>query len=84
MAPIDMVLHCPDCGMQHIDAPSETREIRGGELCIDRWDNPPHRSHKCGACGCIWRPADVATNGVREIKTRGTADTWPRDGAARG
>lgn len=77
-SPIDMVLHCPKCGMQHIDAPSETREIRGGELCIDRWDNPPHRSHKCSACGTIWRPADVATNGVREIQTRGTADTWPK------
>jgi hypothetical protein len=42
-----------------------------------RWLNPPHRSHLCHVCGCIWRPADVATNGVAEIATRGGADTHP-------
>jgi len=62
--PIDMILYCPSCGEQHIDAPEEN------------WANPPHRSHLCDACGCIWRPADVATNGVVEIKTNGKADTW--------
>lgn len=65
--PIDMVLHCPVCHLQHIDAPS-------GE-----WTSPPHKSHWCrpqdGGCGLIWRPADVATNGVRAIKTRGRDDT---------
>lgn len=68
--PIPMILNCPKCGMQHIDAP----EPDSG------WDNPPHKSHKCrpqdGGCGTVWRPADVATVGVREIKTRGDADTW--------
>jgi hypothetical protein len=61
---INMVLYCPACGVQHIDEPSEG------------WDNPPHRSHLCHGCGCIWRPADVATNGVADIKTEGSADTW--------
>ena len=61
--PIDMILQCPACGLQHIDAPSEG------------WDNPPHRSHLCHGCGSIWRPADVATNGVEHIKTFGSADT---------
>lgn len=42
------------------------------------WTNPPHRSHLCNGCGHIWRPADVPTTGVREIVTRGNADTWPR------
>lgn len=41
------------------------------------WTNPPHRSHLCHACGCIWRPADVATVGVTAVETRGKVDTWP-------
>ena len=62
--PLDMILSCPACHAQHVDAPDD----KG-------WENPPHRSHLCGACGHIWRPADVATNGVQAIKTRGTADS---------
>ena len=50
--PIDMVLYCPKCGLQHIDEPSES------------WDNPPHKSHLCHRCGLIWRPCDRPTNGV--------------------
>lgn len=69
--PIDMVLHCPTCGRQHIDQPDEARG----------WSNPPHSSHLCrtsdGGCGTIWRPADVPTNGVERVATRGKADTWP-------
>ncbi len=63
-APVPMVLHCPKCGAQHVDAPSPG------------WDNPPHKSHLCHGCGCIWRPADVETTGVAAIETRGKADTW--------
>lgn len=65
-APIDMLLYCPQCGWQHIDKP----DPEGG------WLNPPHRSHLCGDCGCIWRPADVPTNGVPRIATKGAADSW--------
>ena len=82
--PIDMVLHCPNCGKQHIDAP-EGQFIPG--FTADEtvaynehyklWTNPPHRSHLCHGCSCIWRPADVPTNGVESIKTDGKADTWP-------
>lgn len=61
--PVDMVLHCPDCGLQHIDAPT------------DEWSNPPHRSHLCHGCGHTWRPADVPTNGVAAVKTTGKADS---------
>ena len=55
--PVDMVLYCPACGLQHLDMP---------EAHPDRpaWSNPPHRSHLCSRCGHIWRPADVPTNGV--------------------
>jgi hypothetical protein len=69
--PIDMVLHCPKCHTQHIDAPEEhwNREF------LYSWENPPHRSHLCHHCGHIWRPADVPTNGVAAVKTRGKDDS---------
>lgn len=60
--PIPMILFCPACGVQHIDKPE-------GD-----WTNPPHRSHLCHYCGHIWRPADVATTGVKDIATRGEHD----------
>lgn len=63
--PIPMVLHCPACGAQHIDQATED------------WPNPPHRSHLCGSCGCIWRPADVATVGVERVATTSVCDNWP-------
>lgn len=62
IGPIPMILFCPTCGGQHIDAPSPG------------WDNPPHRSHLCAFCGYIWRPADVPTTGVAKIQTRGKFD----------
>lgn len=77
--PIDIVLYCPNCGKQHIDVseagPNRRDGLPGPAYML--WDNPPHRSHLCGGCGAIWRPADVATNGVVAIKTKGKADSWP-------
>ena len=82
--PIDMVLHCPVCHAQHIDAPefNNTRvdphpSSTGEDDPALSWDNPPHRSHLCHKCGTIWRPADVPTNGVAAVSTRGKADNWP-------
>jgi hypothetical protein len=83
----DMILYCPNCGTQHIDAPDTDAEYSvklhesswwelGGEK-PSRWTNPPHKSHLCHGCGCIWRPADVATNGVAELKSSGKDDAWP-------
>jgi hypothetical protein len=77
-APIDMVLHCPKCHTQHIDCPDPVTEGHADgprESCAGTWTNPPHRSHLCAHCGHIWRPADVPTNGVAAIKTRGKADS---------
>lgn len=65
--PIPMVLHCPRCRTQHVDAPEPERG----------WTNPPHKSHLCHGCGLVWRPADVPTTGVAATQTRGSADTWP-------
>jgi hypothetical protein len=64
--PVDMILHCPACHLQHVDAPDER---------TPDWKNEPHRSHLCHGCGFIWRPADVPTNGVKAIATKGEADS---------
>lgn len=99
---IDLVLFCPECHKQHIDAPDlepckdgcqyakdvqQAPEHSCAERCLYlepgseavRWTNPPHKSHLCHFCGIVWRPADYATNGVAQIKTRGESDTWPRE-----
>ena len=93
--PIDMVLHCRSCGKQHIDAPiacdmgvgceESGRCYAVAQGCPDRctkWSNPPHRSHLCHYCGYIWRPADVPTNGVAAVKTKGKNDSPVRKGKA--
>ena len=65
--PIPMILHCPSCGLKHIDRASGT------------WAKLPHRSHLCEGCGSVWRPADVPTVGVEAIKTAGKFDRiWPQ------
>ncbi|HWT12277.1 MAG TPA: hypothetical protein VN231_05960 [Allosphingosinicella sp.] len=72
--PIPMVLHCPRCGLQHVDEPEPERG----------WTDPPHRSHLCHGCGCIWRPASVATCGVARLVNEGSSDTWaPGDATLR-
>lgn len=73
--PIDMVLHCPKCGLQHIDAPDTNYDPHYEGHMI--WTNPPHRSHLCHGCRHIWRPADVHTNGVQTLKTKGKDDSPP-------
>lgn len=72
--PKDIILFCPDCGFQHIDAPDISPN--------STWTNPPHRSHLCHGCGCIWRPGDFPTNGVAEIATRGKHDSTRQRGRA--
>lgn len=63
--PVNMVLNCPRCHYGHIDAPDPA----------NGWLNPPHRSHQCQSCSWIWRPADVPTNGVASVTTRGKCDS---------
>lgn len=74
VAPVPMILFCPSCGTQHIDAPEPEYADNGADAT--EWHNPPHRSHLCHGCGIIWRPADVTTVGVAKIETRGKADTF--------
>ena len=63
---IDIILFCPKCLMQHVDEATAV------------WSNPPHRSHLCQnlTCGHIWRPSDMFTNGVKDIKTFGKHDGY--------
>ena len=67
IAPIRMILFCPSCGAQHVDAPDPA----------NGWHDPPHLSHLCAVCGHIWRPADVPTSGVAEIGRKGSRDAIP-------
>jgi rubredoxin len=48
---IPMLLHCPMCGIRHIDV---------GEFALR-----VHHTHACQECGHVWRPAVVATVGVQ-------------------
>lgn len=69
LIPIPMILFCPVCQLQHIDAPNPKIG----------WTDPPHKSHECQGCKVVWRPCDLATTGVKAIATRGKADTWQPD-----
>jgi hypothetical protein len=82
-APLDIVIFCPRCNVQHIDAadpncetcgrpPDQHFENAGCEF--KEWTNPPHKSHRCKNCNLVFRPADVPTNGVLSARTRGGND----------
>lgn len=49
--PIPMLLWCPQCNTRHIDD--------------DNPDDQPHSTHACQGCGMLWKPALVATRGVK-------------------
>ncbi len=49
--PIPMRLLCPECHELHID--------------VGMFATSPHHTHACQHCGNVWRPAVVATVGVR-------------------
>lgn len=51
VAPVPMVLHCPECRARHIDE---------GEFATKL-----HHTHSCQSCGLTWRPAIVPTVGVQ-------------------
>jgi hypothetical protein len=68
-APIPMILHCPACLTQHVDAPDERSP---------GWTNPPHKSHLCHGCGHVWRPCDRPTEGVKALATAGKEDSSTR------
>ncbi len=58
--PVPMFLTCPHCRSRHIDE---------GESATK-----PHHTHACQECGLAWRPAIVATVGVRFLPGFKNAD----------
>jgi hypothetical protein len=50
-APLKLVLHCPKCGLQHVDT--------------NEWARRHHRKHLCkpedGGCGHVWQPPSIAS-----------------------
>lgn len=77
-APIDMLLFCPRCNKQHVDAPQPEQG----------WTNPPHATHTCQHCGLLWRPSNENTNGAQSIAvleakhTERIAASFPAEPAA--
>lgn len=51
LAPVPMVLHCPECRTRHVDEGEFATKI--------------HHTHSCQGCGLTWRPAVVPTVGVQ-------------------
>jgi rubredoxin len=51
MEAIPMILWCPECMERHIDTGDFATKL--------------HHTHACQNCGFVWRPAIVATVGVR-------------------
>lgn len=51
--PMLLVLYCPECKFQHIDA--------------DEWLTRPHKTHLCLQCGHEWAPANFPTVGVEWV-----------------
>lgn len=49
--PIPMLLWCPICRARHIDRGEFATKV--------------HHTHACQNCGHVWRPAVVATVGVK-------------------
>lgn len=54
LAPIELIIHCPECKGRHIDE---------GEFA-----DKVHHTHSCQHCGFTWRPAKQPTKGVQFLK----------------
>lgn len=84
VSPVPAILHCPKCGLQHIDRPETDAEYAArlhesawwelGGVQPERWNNPPHASHKCAGCKWVWRPMPCASNGVVNHGSAGELD----------
>lgn len=59
--PVDLVLHCPACGKQHLDVGEFRTRVHRKHLCENTPDGP-----KTG-CGHLWVPHEYATRGVWQV-----------------
>jgi rubredoxin len=62
---VPMLLWCPECGNRHVDM---------GEFALKI-----HHTHACQHCGHVWRPAILATVGVRFLPGFKDGDETPAE-----
>ncbi|HEX9640594.1 MAG TPA: hypothetical protein VGB13_04700 [Candidatus Krumholzibacteria bacterium] len=60
--PVDLVLHCPACGKQHLDVGEFRTRVHRKHLC----ENTP--AGLGTGCGHLWVPYEYATRGVLEVE----------------
>jgi hypothetical protein len=60
--PHDMVLHCPNCGKQHLDIGEFATRVHRKHLCENTTEGPST------GCGHLWVPFPYATRGVEQTK----------------
>jgi hypothetical protein len=70
--PLEIIIHCPKCGQQHIDQPEshvawERRLQLQENADPERWTNPPHKTHLCIYCWHKFKPMNVHTTGVPNL-----------------
>lgn len=61
MTPVDLVIHCPSCGRQHLDIGEFETRVHRKHLC----ENTPE-GEKTG-CGHLWVPFQYPTRGVEKV-----------------
>lgn len=61
MTPVDLVIHCPSCGRQHLDIGEFETRVHRKHLC----ENTPE-GEKTG-CGHLWVPFQYPTLGVEKV-----------------
>lgn len=62
VAPVDLVLHCPACGRQHLDIGEFRTRVHRKHLCENT------REGAGTGCGHLWVPFEYATRGVLDSK----------------
>ena len=62
--PHEMVLHCPNCGKQHLDIGEFATRVHRKHKCVDSTEGPDT------GCGHEWEPFTYATKGVEFTVTQ--------------
>jgi hypothetical protein len=63
---------CKNCGNTYRTASHHVTVENSGACCAhpEKWDNPPHKTHRCKFCGHKWRPFPFPSFGVTEEEIR--------------
>lgn len=63
--PVDLILHCPKCGKQHLDTGEWIDRAHKTHLCKDTQEGPDT------GCGHLWKPSALPTRGVAQLAGAG-------------